>query len=114
MRGFPADEPIVADARLALSALLATVSATIGVAVRSGRRHCASAWPSCGGRRWRRTGACWPCVQAALPDAVIVGDQTQPVYAGNQFYAPERPRSWFNSSTGYGTLGYALPAAIGA
>ena len=53
-------------------------------------------------------------VQAALPDAVIVGDQTEPVYAGNQFYAPERPRSWFNSSTGYGTLGYALPAAVGA
>ena len=25
-----------------------------------------------------------------------------------------QPRSWFNSSTGYGTLGYALPAAIGA
>ena len=28
--------------------------------------------------------------------------------------APAQPRSWFNSSTGYGTLGYALPAAIGA
>ena len=27
---------------------------------------------------------------------------------------PAQPRSWFNSSTGYGTLGYALPAAIGA
>jgi acetolactate synthase-1/2/3 large subunit len=45
---------------------------------------------------------------------VIVGDQTQPVYGGNQFHAPARPRSWFNSSTGYGTLGYALPAAVGA
>jgi acetolactate synthase-1/2/3 large subunit len=45
---------------------------------------------------------------------VIVGDQTQPVYGGNQFYAPAQPRSWFNSSTGYGTLGYALPAAVGA
>ena len=75
------------------------------MAVRSGRRRCASAWPSCGGRRCRRTGACSAIVQEALPDAVIVGDQTQPVYAGNQFYAPERPRSWFNSSTGYGTLG---------
>ncbi len=27
---------------------------------------------------------------------------------------PTRTRSWFNSSTGYGTLGYALPAAVGA
>ena len=25
-----------------------------------------------------------------------------------------QPRSWFNSSTGYGTLGYGLPAAFGA
>ena len=53
-------------------------------------------------------------VQQALPDAIIVGDQTEPVYAGNQFFRPAQPRSWFNSSTGYGTLGYALPAAIGA
>ena len=28
--------------------------------------------------------------------------------------SPAGPRSWFNSSTGYGTLGYGLPAAFGA
>jgi len=50
----------------------------------------------------------------ALPEAVFVGDSTQPVYTGNLTFNPERPRRWFNSSTGYGTLGYALPAAIGA
>ncbi|APC17830.1 hypothetical protein BLL42_19615 [Pseudomonas frederiksbergensis] len=49
-----------------------------------------------------------------LPEAVFVGDSTQPVYTGNLTFNPERPRRWFNSSTGYGTLGYALPAAIGA
>ncbi len=27
---------------------------------------------------------------------------------------PPQPGSWFNSATGYGTLGYALPAATGA
>lgn len=53
-------------------------------------------------------------VQSALPDAAIAGDSTQPIYSGNLFYEPERPRSYFNSSTGYGTLGYALPAALGA
>ncbi len=53
-------------------------------------------------------------VQQALPGAVIVGDSTQPVYRANLFYEPERPRSFFNASTGYGTLGYALPAAMGA
>jgi acetolactate synthase-1/2/3 large subunit len=50
----------------------------------------------------------------ALPDAVFVGDSTQPIYAADQFYRPRRPRSFFNASTGYGTLGYGLPAAIGA
>lgn len=53
-------------------------------------------------------------VAAALPDAIWVGDSTQPVYAANQFFRPDQPRSFFNSTTGYGTLGYSLPAAIGA
>ena len=45
---------------------------------------------------------------------IIAGDSTQPVYGGNLAYEPAGPRSWFNSSTGYGTLGYGLPAAFGA
>ena len=53
-------------------------------------------------------------VLQTLPEAVFVGDSTQPVYTGNLTFNPEHPRRWFNSSTGYGTLGYALPAAIGA
>jgi len=53
-------------------------------------------------------------VASALPDAIYVGDSTQPVYTGNITFDAATPRSWFNSSTGYGTLGYALPAAIGA
>jgi acetolactate synthase I/II/III large subunit len=53
-------------------------------------------------------------VQQALPGVILVGDSTQPVYSANLFYRAERPRSYFNSSTGYGTLGYALPAALGA
>ena len=53
-------------------------------------------------------------VREAMPDAVIVGDSTEPVYAGCIYFAAPRPRSWFCSATGYGTLGYALPAAIGA
>ena len=49
----------------------------------------------------------------ALPEAILVGDSTQPVYAGNLGFAAARPGSWFNSATGYGTLGYALPAVDG-
>jgi len=50
----------------------------------------------------------------ALPDATLVGDSTQLVYAGNMYVEAPRPASWFNSATGFGTLGYAAPAAIGA
>jgi acetolactate synthase-1/2/3 large subunit len=53
-------------------------------------------------------------IRDALPGAIIVGDSTQVVYAGNLYYEPDAPRGWFNSAVGYGTLGYALPAAIGA
>jgi acetolactate synthase-1/2/3 large subunit len=53
-------------------------------------------------------------VAEALPGVIIVGDSTQPVYGGNLTYEPAGPRAYFNSSTGYGTLGYGLPAAFGA
>lgn len=49
-----------------------------------------------------------------VPGAIFVGDSTQPVYAGNFYFAARTPGSWFNGATGYGALGYALPAAIGA
>jgi len=53
-------------------------------------------------------------IRNALPGALIVGDSTQPVYAGNLYFDHDRPGGWFNAATGYGTLGYGPPAAIGA
>ncbi|MBB3976150.1 acetolactate synthase-1/2/3 large subunit [Rhizobium azooxidifex] len=53
-------------------------------------------------------------VYEALPDAIVVGDSTQAVYAGNLYLDVARPRSWFNAATGFGALGYGPPAAIGA
>lgn len=53
-------------------------------------------------------------VLAEWPDARFVGDSTQTVYSGNHLVDLDEPRRWFNASTGYGTLGYGLPAAIGA
>jgi acetolactate synthase I/II/III large subunit len=50
----------------------------------------------------------------ALPDAIIVGDSTQPVYAGNLFHHAPFPGAWFNAATGYGALGFAPGAAMGA
>ena len=53
-------------------------------------------------------------VRDTLPGALIVGDSTQLTYAGNLGFAARRAGGWFNSATGFGTLGYGLPAAIGA
>ncbi|MDF1606724.1 5-guanidino-2-oxopentanoate decarboxylase [Hoeflea sp. YIM 152468] len=50
----------------------------------------------------------------ALPEATLVGDSTQLVYAGNMYIEAPRQTAWFNSATGFGTLGYAAPAVIGA
>jgi acetolactate synthase-1/2/3 large subunit len=53
-------------------------------------------------------------IRTATPGAIIVGDSTQPVYAGNLYYDHDRPGGWFNAATGYGALGYAPGAAVGA
>ncbi len=53
-------------------------------------------------------------IAETLPGAVVVGDSTQPVYGANFLHEADAPRRYFNSSTGYGTLGYALSAALGA
>jgi thiamine pyrophosphate-dependent acetolactate synthase large subunit-like protein len=53
-------------------------------------------------------------IKAALPwDAVVFTDMTQIAYLGNYAFAVDGPGQWFHPS-GYGTLGYALPAALGA
>ena len=46
-------------------------------------------------------------------DGVVFSDMTQIAYLGNYAFPAERPGVWFHPS-GYGALGYALPAAIGA
>ncbi len=52
-------------------------------------------------------------MRAALPaETRIYTDMTQIAYTGNTVYPVDLPRRWFHPS-GYGTLGYALPAAIG-
>ena len=53
-------------------------------------------------------------IRDEVEDVIFVGDSTQTVYSGNLGFEALAPRKWFNSSTGFGTLGYGLPAAIGA
>jgi 5-guanidino-2-oxopentanoate decarboxylase len=53
-------------------------------------------------------------IKSALPwDGVVFSDMTQIAYLGNYAYPVENPGQWFHPS-GYGTLGFALPAALGA
>jgi acetolactate synthase I/II/III large subunit len=53
-------------------------------------------------------------LRAACPGAIMVGDSTHVVYAGNLYFDHDRPGGWFNSATGYGALGFAPGAAVGA
>jgi 5-guanidino-2-oxopentanoate decarboxylase len=53
-------------------------------------------------------------LRESLPaDGVVFSDMTQIAYLGNYAFPAERPGVWFHPS-GYGALGFALPAAIGA
>lgn len=63
---------------------------------------------------YRNANAVIESIYDAFPDAILVGDSTQPIYAGNDAMVIGDQGRWFNSATGFGTLGYGLPAAIGA
>jgi 5-guanidino-2-oxopentanoate decarboxylase len=53
-------------------------------------------------------------LQAALPDdALVVSDMTQLAYTAVEYLPMPQHGRWLHPA-GYGTLGYALPAAIGA
>ncbi|MHC8307067.1 5-guanidino-2-oxopentanoate decarboxylase [Pseudomonas sp. PB3P13] len=119
VRNYPPTVALVSDARNAALALLGALSQTPLAERRSDWGHAraallrselAATWDAA---TLART-SFLETVSQELPNAVFVGDSTQPVYTGNLTFNPQRPRRWFNSSTGYGTLGYALPAAIGA
>ncbi|QDH63993.1 5-guanidino-2-oxopentanoate decarboxylase [Pseudomonas azotoformans] len=119
VRNYPPHLALVADAKIAADALLTDLNRTP-----LGPRH--TDWGvQRVARLWTELAPTWDAatraqtlflntVLEALPGAVLVGDSTQPVYSGNLTLNLDHPRRWFNSSTGYGTLGYALPAAIGA
>lgn len=119
VRNYPPELALVADATVATQALLValadqptpvrTAQWGAGRAARLRERLLAD-WdaPMHSQTRMLKT------LLETLPNAVLVGDSTQPVYTGNLTLDMDHPRRWFNASTGYGTLGYALPAAMGA
>lgn len=52
--------------------------------------------------------------QALPPEAILVTDSTQLAYEANHHFPVARARGYITCTTGFGTLGWALPAAVGA
>ncbi len=114
-RNYRATHAVVADARLALEALDAAL-ADRGVAARG--------WTGeeVGAIRQRALGQVWgrdkqpyvDALRAAIPrQGILVNDMTMMSYVALRRYPVYEPRTFFFPA-GYGTLGFSLPAAIGA
>ncbi|MEM6620749.1 MAG: 5-guanidino-2-oxopentanoate decarboxylase [Pseudomonadota bacterium] len=113
MRGAIADIGIIANAMDVVPRLRSALKPQ----ERGGRDGAAAAraevWDEIGPKYWSIVGFL-DTIRDTLPEAPIVCDSTQAAYAGNLYYAAPSPRKWFNAATGYGALGYGLPAAVGA
>lgn len=112
-RNIRSDLAICSDATLALQALiqsldLASGDRTLGVARAKIIRDDIRATRNSGYEQF------FDAILTALPEVIIAGDSTQPVYYAWLHHETEKPRRYFHSASGFGTLGYAIPAAIGA
>ncbi len=111
---WPATVAIEADCAAALEALVAELpSSKTGDGVERAAAARDAAWEEIGPAMQAQVKVI-ETIRNALPGAIIVGDSTQPVYAGNLWFDHDRPGGWFNAATGYGALGYGPPAAVGA
>jgi acetolactate synthase-1/2/3 large subunit len=122
-----ADVPIVGDAKAIISELVTTIEAGVGDAA-DVNPHTYSAWAATA-KGWAQefpVGYTATSDEALMPQQVIerIGAIAGPeaVYAAGvgqhqmwaaQFIGYERPNSWLNSG-GAGTMGYSVPAAMGA
>lgn len=108
------DVAIVGDADAVAVALAERISAPsqLGGADRAARIRDA-AWQEIG-QDYRNLVGFLDTIRDTLPEAAIFGDSTNAIYAGNMAYNAAGPRRYYNAATGYGALGYGLPAAIGA
>jgi len=112
-RDYPAAVAILADAGPTLMALSAAIQkrpAPDGKRLAAIRAANLADWRPL----QRKHIAVLDALRAALPeDGIVASDMTQIAYTGNCYFPCRRPRTWFHPQ-GFGTLGYALPAAIGA
>lgn len=127
--GQPADIGLVGDAAVVIDDLLAMLRVHVASAGRDGVTHRAPVRESATGlvrvlrgkrrsENWARDAKWLPYVaairKALQPDAVITSDSAMSCYYGALPYLPVDPPGRMLHPTGFGTLGYALPAAIGA
>ncbi len=114
--GNPATLGICADAKATIEALLEALPAEGGASTLQ-HDEIAKLRAQIEANHWplrRRHAAVLEALRSALPnDAIIASDMTQIAYSGTPVYPTDEPRCWLHPS-GFGTLGYALPAAIGA
>jgi acetolactate synthase-1/2/3 large subunit len=109
------DVPVVADAARALAALLPLLPERPS----GGSAPEVARWRARKAEQARAEGEEWlplvRAVAAALPrDAVVATDNAMVCYYGMLANLPAHEPASYLFPTGYGTLGYALPAAIGA
>jgi 5-guanidino-2-oxopentanoate decarboxylase len=112
---YAAQLPLLGDARLALEALAAGVRPRSGWRSQSGpgAAHRARIHETSGATA-RACDRAIRALRAGLPaDAVLFTDMTQIAYHGTFAFEVTSPACW-HAPVGYGALGYALPAAIGA
>ena len=98
--------PILADA--------ATTTAAIA-ALLTGHKPCHATPPAPSDDPLRQTlTKVLNVIRDSLPaETVIASDMTQIAYAANEIFPCSKPRTWLHPA-GFGTLGFAMPAAIGA
>jgi acetolactate synthase-1/2/3 large subunit len=112
-RNVKSDIAIHSDAGLALEALKNAIQ-VVDTAITGGEARAAALRSSLSAQRDKKYEAFFDAVREALPEVVIAGDSTQPTYYAWINYETEQARRYFHSASGFGTLGYAIPAAIGA
>ncbi|MET7511935.1 5-guanidino-2-oxopentanoate decarboxylase [Streptomyces sp. NPDC005480] len=117
--GVPADVALVGDAQATVQALKERLAKVPGPASADAASRTTAAVLASRNDETRARDARWvPYLEAIrsvlAPDAVVTSDSAQCCYYGALPHLPVGPEGRYLHPTGFGTLGYALPAAIGA